>query len=411
MTQTTDVAVIGAGPYGLSISAQLSELGVEHRIFGPPMQTWRSMPKGMKLKSLDFATGIYAPRRGYSLIDYCRARNLSHAEPLSMELFSEYGLWAQEQLVPHLEQTEVTSLSQPALNFEIGLATGEKLRARRVVMATGLAYFARLPQVLKNLPKELVTHTSDHRDHEKFRGKDVVILGAGQSAIEAAVMTYEAGGRPEIMTRTDPVSFASPPPPSRKLRHRVLYPMSVLGPSRMGFFLQRVPHGFYFLPDAKRVELTRKLYGPWGAWWIHKRFIAANPIQTPFTDILSAAPKGGRLALQLRDKKSGKDREHVVDHLVAGTGYEADLGVIPFLDRSLVGRIRRIESAPKLSINFESSVPGLFFVGASAAFSFGPLVRFVAGAEFVAPALAKHLAREATQKNSASRPAVSATAA
>jgi len=82
----------------------------------------------------------------------------------------------------------------------------------------------------------------------------------------------------------------------------------------------------------------------------------------------------------------------VLDHLVAGTGYEPDLGVLPFLDGALASRIRRIERSPKLSVNFESSVKGLYFVGAAAAFSFGPLLRFVAGAEFAAPAVVQHLA-------------------
>lgn len=392
MSDLIDVAVVGAGPYGVSISAYLSARGMAHRIFGPPMQTWRSMPNGMFLKSLDFATSIYTPRKGYSLIDYAEEYGLSHAEPLSVDLFAKYGVWAQQQLVPHLEPTTVTRLARPDTDFEIDLATGEKLRARRVVMATGLAYFAYLPEGLRGLPRELVSHTSDHKEYEPFRGKDVAVVGAGQSAIEAAVMLHESGARAQLVTRCDGASFARPPPRKRILRHRVLHPMSVLGPSRTGFFLQHVPHGFHFLPDAKRVELTRKLYGPWGAWWIASRF--EGKVQgVPRVDVVSAAPTGGRLSVRLRSRDDGSERELVVDHLVAGTGYEPDVDVIPFVDRALAHRIRRIERSPKLSASFESSVPGLYFVGAAAAFSFGPLLRFVAGAEFAAPTVARHLAR------------------
>src|SRR5258708_5612517 len=131
----TDVAVVGAGPYGLSVSAYLSATGVEHRTFGQPMQTWKAMPKGMCLKSLDFATNVYSPRKGYSLIEYARGHNRSHREPLSGELFSAYGLWAQQQLVPHLEQVDVTRLAHPGRHFEIELSNGDKLAARRVVVA------------------------------------------------------------------------------------------------------------------------------------------------------------------------------------------------------------------------------------------------------------------------------------
>lgn len=396
MTEPVDVAVIGAGPYGLSISAHLSAAGIPHRIFGPPMQTWRAMPEGMFLKSLDFATNIYSPRRGFRLTDYCNQRAISSAEPVAMDLFSKYGLWAQEQLVPHLEQVEVTRLASDGSLFEVGLANGETLSARRVVMATGLAFFSYLPEVLRGLPPDLVTHTCQNREYGRFRDKDVAVLGAGQSALEAAVLLHEAGARPKLLSRCDGASFAPPPPPRRPLHRRVLYPMSVLGPSRMGFFLQRVPHGFHFLPDERRVELTRRLYGPWGAWWLAARFKDNVPAISN-TDILAATARDGRLALQLRSTRNGATSGLIVDHLVAGTGYQPDVDVIPFLDRSLASRIRRIERSPKLSAHFESSVPGLYFVGAAAAFSFGPLLRFVAGAEFAAPTVARRLARSRTR--------------
>ena len=61
------------------------------------------MPKGMFLKSLDFATYVSTPRPGFTLIDYAEKHGLSHAEPLPAELFSGYGMWAAEQLCPHLE--------------------------------------------------------------------------------------------------------------------------------------------------------------------------------------------------------------------------------------------------------------------------------------------------------------------
>jgi FAD-dependent urate hydroxylase len=357
------------------------------------MQTWRSMPKGMCLKSLDFATSVYSPKRGFSLVEYCRDRGISSAEPLTMELFSTYGLWAQKELVPHLEPVEVTRLAQAGDAFEIDLASGERLRARRVVMATGLAYFAYLPEVLRGLPRDLVTHTSHHREHGAFAGKDVAVLGAGQSALEAAVMLHEAGARPHVLSRCSGPTFASPPAKKRRLRHRILHPMSVLGPGRVGFFLQHVPHGFYFLPNGKRVELTRELFGPWGAWWLASRFEGKVPVSAN-TEVVSAAPHQSRLALRLRDRRNGTERELVVDHLVAGTGYEPDVDVIPFLDRGLASRLRRIERSPKLSPHFESSIRGLYFVGAAAAFSFGPLLRFVAGGEFAAPTVVRHLSRQ-----------------
>jgi len=108
--------------------------------------------------------------------------------------------------------------------------------------------------------------------------------------------------------------------------------------------------------------------------------------------------QGGRLELEMWNSATGTVRTAIVDKIVAGTGYEPDLDVLPFLDRSLSARIRRIERSPKLNVHFESSVPGLYFVGAAAAFSFGPLLRFVAGAEFAGPVVARHLSRRAVSK-------------
>src|SRR6185369_16487990 len=198
------------------------------------------------------------------LIDYCRSHGLSSADTLAMETFARFGLWAQERLVPHLEDVDVARLaeSDEGSGFEIDLATGEKLTARRVVMATGLTYFKRVPEVLRGLTQDLATHTSQHRDYDDFRGKDVVVLGAGQSALEAAVMLHEAGARPQLVVRGADAYFASPPMNPRPLRHRVLYPMSVFGPGRLNFVLERVPFAAHYLPDASRVRLTRKHLGP-----------------------------------------------------------------------------------------------------------------------------------------------------
>ena len=47
-----DVAVIGAGPYGLSVAAHLREQSLKVIVFGRPMSFWdRNMPVGMLLRS------------------------------------------------------------------------------------------------------------------------------------------------------------------------------------------------------------------------------------------------------------------------------------------------------------------------------------------------------------------------
>jgi cation diffusion facilitator CzcD-associated flavoprotein CzcO len=77
----TNVLVIGAGPLGLSISAHLRALGVDHCTVGRPMDTWRShMPAGLKLKSEPYASEIAAPRAGYDAAAYCRSRSQKYVD-------------------------------------------------------------------------------------------------------------------------------------------------------------------------------------------------------------------------------------------------------------------------------------------------------------------------------------------
>jgi cation diffusion facilitator CzcD-associated flavoprotein CzcO len=390
--RNVDAAIIGAGPYGLSIAAHFTAYGVDHRIFGVPMQLWQTMPKGMCLKSVDFATSVYTPKKGYSFIDYCRAQGISSAEPIAVDLFIRYGLWAQKQLVPELEQTKVTHLSQANGGFEVTLETGEKFSARRVVMATGLTNFARLPGVLEKLPPGFAGHTSKHQDYQEFKGKEVVVVGGGQSALESAVLLHENGAKVLIVVRSYGAFCAAAPMPKPGLIHRLRTPNSVLGHGRLNFLLDRFPFGVHYLPDDRRIKLTRKHLGPIGAWWLAPRFEGSVPILSR-TEIVNAEPRNGRLALTLRNLSGGSEQERVVDYVVAGTGYEPDIDRIGFLDPVLSQRIVRIERAPRLNANFESSVPGLYFVGASAAFSFGPLFRFVCGADYSSRVVSKAVVR------------------
>ena len=388
----TDVAIVGAGPYGLSLASHLGELGVAHRIFGSPMQTWRSMLPGTFLKSLDFATSISTPRGGHSFTAYCRSHHRDSREPCPIALFTEYGLWAQEHLVPELEQCSVSTVGLDDHGFALLLDTGERLLARRVVMATGLAHARRMPRVLGGLPAELVTHTSEHSDLSLFRGTDVTVIGAGQSALEVAALLDENGATVRLLTRGGGAFFASPPVTPRPLRHRVMYPMSVLGPGRLNLFLERVPSGLHLLmSERRRVELTRRHLGPWGAWWMRDRVEGKVPVH-PRSEVMSAAPTGAGLRLRIRQLGGRPDWEIDTGHVICGTGYEVDLDRTPILEPALTARIHRVDRAPRLDRHFQSSVPGLHFVGPASAFSFGPLFRFVAGAAYAAPVVARRLA-------------------
>jgi cation diffusion facilitator CzcD-associated flavoprotein CzcO len=392
-TSTTEVAIIGAGPNGLGLAAHLRQRGVAHRIFGLPMQTWRDMPKNMNLKSLGFATSIPSPDGRRTFPEYCRANGLEDYEPIEFATFAQYGLAFQRELVPQVEETLVTELKRSGEQFVLKLAHGELVRAARVVVAVGLTYFPRIPEVLATLPPDRLAHTWGPKNFAAYTGKEVVVVGGGSSALETAALLHEHGAGVRVLVRRQ-VYWGTHGTREweRSWIERVRMPITTLGHGRENWVLQHIPWLMYYAPEDRRVAFTRRHLGPAPAWWLRERVDGKIEIRGQSV-IQQAQVKGDKVVLRVR--AAGADAyELEADQVVAGTGYEADVDRIAFIDKDLAGQIGRIQRAPQLSAQFESSVRGLYFLGPVAAFSFGPLVRFVAGAEFAVPVLAGHLTRQ-----------------
>jgi len=387
--RTTPVVIIGAGPYGPSIAAHLRARGVDHRIFGAAMSFWLRMPATINLKSFAWATNVAVPEPHFTFPEYCRAHGLPDLEPCSMESFAAYGLFVQRALVPDVEDTWVTAVRQGRSGgFDVELEKGESVHARAVVVATGLESFAHVPESLAGLTNALVTHSSEHRLYEAFRGKEVAVVGGGASALETATMLHEAGARPLLVVRDARVEFHTRFDPRRSLAERIRAPNSVLGPGRKSWVLDKLPLLLHYVPESRRVRFTERYLGAAGPWWLFDRFDGKVDLRLR-TEVVSAKSVGEKVLLELRDADHSETR--IFDHVIAGTGFQVDVDRIAMLDRSLAREIRRVGRAPALTRHFESSVPGLFFVGASSALSFGPLLRFVAGARVAAPRVAQRI--------------------
>jgi FAD-dependent urate hydroxylase len=388
-----DVAIIGAGPNGLGLAMHLSKRGIQHRIFGSPMQTWRDMPRNMNLKSLGFATSISTPDGTRTFPEYCRANGLEDYEPIEFATFAQYGMQFQRDLVPYVENTSVNDVKRQDGRFILTLETGELLTAKRVVVAVGLTYFPRLPDVLANLPPDRLAHTWGRTDFAQYSGQEVIVIGGGSSALESAALLYEHGARVRVLVRGE-VHWGGrgARESERGLIERIRVPISSIGHGRENWVLQHVPWLMHYLPASKRIPFTHRHLGPAPAWWLRERVDGKVPVQTK-TTVIDARVLGTKVSLRVREPGRG-EYEILADRVIAGTGYEIDVERIAILDKTITQSIHRCElqpRAPRLSRHFESSIPGLYFVGPIAAPSFGPLVRFVAGSEFAVRAIAGHL--------------------
>jgi FAD-dependent urate hydroxylase len=394
----TPVAIIGAGPYGLSLAAHLASNNIAHRIFGRPMEFWSQIAQAGSeryLKSYCFGTNLCSPRLGYSFADFNSPRGLEIFEPCSMANFTAYGQWFQQSNVPWVEPIDVSRAARQGEEFSLTLTNGERATAAHVVIATGLAGFASAPKVLATLPPERVTHTSNVKSFASFKGKTIAVIGAGQSALEAAALLHEAGAKPMLLVREDKIRWhARIAPEGRTLWQRVRSPISGLGSGPKAWALTHFPGALHRLPEQWRTRFVKKHLPAEGAWWLRSRVENQLPISL-LTTVVAAREAAGRAELRLRDDTTGSERIVEVDHVIAGSGYDVDVERLKFLEPTLRSGIQTIERSPRLNAKFESSVRGLHFIGPLSAMSFGPLFRFVVGADYTARTLTAHLATQA----------------
>lgn len=389
MISNVAVAIIGAGPYGLSIAAHLRRSGIEYRIFGIPMHTWRAaMPKGMFLKSEISASSLFDPSRDRTLERYYAEHDLDDAakeEPVPLDRFIDYGLSFQRSLVPDLEETIVVALRAQREAFEIDLSTGERVIARRVILALGTTYFKQVPHPLSTLPRELASHSADHADLAPLGQRDVVVVGAGQSALETAAMLWEQGANVSLVARSPRIAWNGPPRRHSTMLQRLRRPDSGLGPGWHQWFYSHQQGLFQYLPEDLRLRIVRTALGPAGGWWLRDRFVGRVPVLKGH-EVRDVRVKGDRVSLSLAHPDG--IRHISADHVVAATGYKVDVGAIPFLDARLLRRLALLGTTPVVSRTFESSVAGLYFVGLASATRFGPSMRFVLGAGYTARKIA-----------------------
>jgi thioredoxin reductase len=316
-----------------------------------------------------------------------------------LDVFISYGIEFQKRFVPQLEDRQVVEIQRDPEGYQIKLNNGEVVYSQKVVLAVGISHFQHVPPSLSQLPANLVSHSSTFNDLEPLRGKNVTVVGAGASGLDLSALLHEGGVNVTLLSRNPEVHFHDTPGTKpRSLWSRLRHPASGIGPGLRSRFYTDAPLLFHRLPQSLRIKIVKTHLKPAAGWPMKERVLGRVPILLGYSIRGAEAQNGGvRLDLAGQD---GSQKEHLTEMVITATGYKVDLRRLAFLRGELLSQIRSVEQSPVLSSDFQSSVPGLYFVGVTAANSFGPVLRFAFGADFAARHIAKQLVKSLRSKRS-----------
>lgn len=384
-----DVVVVGAGPYGLTAAAHLLGKGLNVAVFGKTMELWRDhMPEGMNLRSHWWAVNLSDPQKKYSFGRFLKEKGYEKVYPMPATYFIEYSLWFQKNAVPNVDETYVSSIERQDEQFVLTLEDGRVVQAPTVVMAIGIYYYVNRPTEYDVLPAEYISHSYEHTNFDRFNGKNLLIIGGGQSAIENAALANEAGATVHVVSRR-PVSWLSPDTANdeRSFIEKIKAPNTSIARGWESWILENVPYLFYRFSQEKKDRYLISSHCPAAAAWLRNRVIDKVHLHED-QKVVNMEVKNGGVDVLL----SNGETLHV-DHVALSTGYKVNLKKLPMLDSSLIEKIQADDDIPVLTHWYESSVSGLYFTGLSSMRAFGPLYRFVVGANSSGRRIASAVAR------------------
>ena len=390
MGHELDVAVIGAGPYGLSVAAHLAgRMGV--RVFGRPMEIWHArMPPKMLLRSAWEETSLSAANDRGTIDEWAAEVGEPRHEPIERETFLRYADWFRERFVPEIHPADVVAVEPRDHGFLLRTEDGAEVVAGKLVLAVGVTPFAYAPPAFAEaMGRGRVRFSIDRLDFTSDRGREVVVVGGGQGALESAALAAGAGARVELIARSRLHWFADREPgnPRSALAqrlYRLAYPAVGYGPPLLNR-LALAPEVLASLPPRARHRITKRALRAGGSPWV--RDVAEGRIRiTERTSVVRLEAHDELVRVFLSD---GTTREAA--EVVVSAGYRFSLDRLAFLAPELRARIGLEGEWPALARTFESTVTGLFFVGYAAEGRFGPLMRFVLGTRFAARRVASAL--------------------
>jgi hypothetical protein len=386
------VAIVGAGPFGLSVAAHLRGLAV--RTFGEQMSTWRRrMPSEMRLRSSWDQTSLSAPG-GATLDEWAAATGEPRQEPIPIDVFLRYSSWFADRFVTDSDPNDVALVERSGSGYRLTTTAGDEVDAGHLVGAVGVMPFAYVPpsvgELLGDAGVVLATHNPDDLEHLEAQRR-VLVLGGGQAGLESAGLAARSGAEVELVTRSQLRWFRDREPHNPRGRagrmlYKLAYPAVGYGPPLLNRVVLR-PDLFPVLPQPVRRRVTQRVLRAGGSPWL-RTFVEKNVRVSERSGITHVERVNGSLHVRLSD---GSERE--VDDVVVACGYRFDLDKLEFLAPEVRAGIEVRGGWPVLDRYFRSSDPRLLFVGYPAEARFGPLSRFVMGAQFTAPRVAQLFGR------------------
>lgn len=349
MSINTNLLIIGAGPFGLSMSAFCLQNNIKHTIVGKSMDFWKNnMPEGMKLRSaydwhLDPA-GIDTFERFMQV----KGLNPDDFRPVPIELYLEYAGWFQKQKNIFPVESMVTRLdfNEESSEFIAEMDSGEKIVSKNVLLALGFKYFKNIPaEFSEQLPADKYTHACDISSFSKFNNKKCLVMGGRMSAFESAALLHESGASEVYM------SYRHDTPEFTESDWDWVTPLL----NRMA----ETPEWYRDLDESEKDNIGKRFFGegrlkmePWLKPRLDKDTINIFP-NTEITEIIES---GDKL------KVNFNYGEHItVDHVILATGYKVDINNVPFLKSgNILDNLKIINGYPELSAHLQTNIPGLY---------------------------------------------------
>lgn len=389
---SSQVVVVGAGPYGIAVALELHYRGLDVVVVGRPFATWHHHTlEVMNLRSDPRGSSVWSPDDRFAFPDFLRRGGFGAGDhsivPISR--YRRYLRQVEEDLPFPVMRGLVDRLdTQRGGGFEargrldpvtVSDAASPKeafrVRADAAVVATGLGGHRHLPPALRDLPADRVAHSWDAARIEAARGRRVLVIGTGQSAAESVLSLISEstqGPANDVVwaVKRSPFFFREPlrlPTPLFKL---------MLAGSHLLYRLP--PPVLRALGRATfRTTITPKLRSVWTDPSVRKLTTDAAGLGLEATD-------GG-----VQCRADG----HIYDLIVSATGYRYSLLGLPFLTDRLAALLGSPQEPPKLAADYSCVVPDLYFIGGIAEPSHGPAMRFVLGARHAARRVGERLER------------------